>query len=148
MTKGLSLPTALSVAGLMLIGLIGGYFGYALVREDLLVGLVPIVSSVLLVVFGSLSLFAKDAHIAEMSEASEEPFRRWAAPAVMVLLVIYLLAIDVVGFDVDTGALIVLVFLASGVRRPWTIAVTLAVLLAVAFLFQSILGIELPRGVF
>jgi hypothetical protein len=65
----------------------------------------------------------------------------------MVLLVIYLLAIDVVGFDLDTSALIVLVFLVSGVRRPWTIAVTLAVLLAVAFLFQNILGIELPRGV-
>jgi len=144
MTKGLSLSTAVSVAGLILIGLIGGYFGYAMFREDLLVGLVPIVSSILLMVFSSLSLFAKDAH---MSEASEQPFRRWAAPAVMVLLVIYLLAIDVVGFDLDTSALIVLVFLVSGVRRPWTIAVTLAVLLAVAFLFQNILGIELPRGV-
>jgi len=147
MTKGLSLPAAISVAGLIAIGLIGAYFGYVMLREDVLVGLVPVVSSVLLVIFGTLSLFAKDAQVAEMPEVSEEPFRRWAAPAVMAFLVIYLLAVDFVGFDLDTAALIILIFLASGVRRPLTIALTLAVLLAVAFLFQSILGIELPRGV-
>ncbi len=148
MMKGLSMATVISVVGLISIGLIGTIYGYDMLRDNFLVGLVPIVSSVLLVIFGSLSLFVKDAQIADRAEVNEEPFRSWAAPAVMLLLIIYLLAVDLVGFDLDTAALILFVFLAAGVRRPVTIGLTLAVLFAVAFLFQSILGIELPRGAF
>lgn len=148
MTKTLSIATVVSVGGLISIGLVGASFGYLMLRENLLVGLVPFASSILLVGFGGLSLIAKDREAVDVSEAIESPARRWATPVVMVLLVIYLLAIDVVGFDLDTTALIILVFLTSGVRRPLTIGLTLAVLLAVAFLFQSVLGIELPKGVF
>lgn len=148
MMNRLNLATAIAIAGLISSGLIGTVFGYDMLRENFLVGLVPIVSSILLVIFGSLSLFVKDAQIADRAIVIEEPSRSWAAPTVMVLLVIYLLVVDFVGFDLDTAALVVFVFLAAGVRRPLTIGSTLAVLLAVAFLFQTILGIELPRGAF
>lgn len=148
MAKSLTFADIVSIGGCIIIGLVGAYFGYLMLRDDLLVGLVPVVSSLLLIVFGGLALFAKAVASPENLNHGDVPVRRWTAPAVMVLLLLYLLAIDVIGFMADTAALVVLVLLASGIRRWLTIAVTLTVLLAVGLLFQDVLGIELPRGMF
>jgi hypothetical protein len=46
----------------------------------------------------------------------------------------------------DTAVLILAVLLTSGVRKISTIAFVSISVLGIAFLFQQILGIELPRG--
>jgi hypothetical protein len=148
MVKSLTFADVVSIGGCIVIGLIGAYFGYLMLHDDPLVGLVPVASSSLLILFGGLSLRAKPVVSPENTNHGDAPVRKWSAPTVMVLLVLYLLLVDVVGFMMDTAALIVLVLLASGIRRWATIVATLTVLLAVGFLFQNILGIELPRGMF
>jgi hypothetical protein len=126
----------------------GAWFGYQMLRDDFLVGLVPVVSSGLLAVFGALSLGAADETTPESLSHAGAPVRRWTTLIVMGLLVLYLLLLNIIGFIADTAALILFALIASGVRRPLTIALTLVVLLGIGFLFQDILGIELPRGMF
>lgn len=148
MTKRVGIAESISIGGLILIGLIGTYFGYLMLRQNFLVGLVPVVSSILLVMFGGLSLRANDMQNSEIAGSVEKPSRRSTAPMVMILLIVYLLVIDFVGFNLDAAALIVLVLVAAGVRRPTTFFFTLVTLLAVGVLFQNILGIDLPKGMF
>ena len=130
-----------------MIGLIGMFYGYQMMRDDFLVGLVPLATSTLLVVFGGLSFGAKHVPSPENTVHEGDAARSlWIAPIIMVALVVYLFLINVVGFMLDTAVLILAVLLTSGVRKISTIAFVSISVLGIAFLFQQILGIELPRG--
>jgi putative tricarboxylic transport membrane protein len=137
----------ISYSGCIIIGLVGIFYGYQMMQDDALVGLVPLATSTLLVLFASLSFRAK--HIPSPENAVHEgdaPRSVWIAPIVMVALILFLFLINILGFMLDTAVLILVIMTTSGVRKVTTIAFTLIAVLGIAFLFQQILGIELPRG--
>jgi len=147
MAKDITSSEIISYTGCIIIGLVGVYFSYQMMTHDMLVGLVPFATSTLLVVFAGLSFRSK--HIANPENAIQDgdaPRSLWKAPIIMVALVTFLFLIDILGFMLDTAVLILVVLTTSGVRKFSTIAITLVAVLAIAFLFQQMLGIELPRG--
>jgi hypothetical protein len=140
-------PEILSYTGCICIGLVGMFYGYQMARDDFLVGLVPLATSTLLVVFGGLSFRAEHVPSPENTVHDGDATRSlWIAPIIMAALVAFLFLINIVGFMLDTAALILVVMTTSGVRKINTIVITLVAVLGIAFLFQQILGIELPRG--
>ncbi len=149
MTARISVSEWISYSGCLLIGLVGIFYGYQMMRDDVLVGLVPLAASSFLVLFAGLSFRAE--RVASPENAVHDggsPRSLWIAPTIMVALVVYLVLINTLGFMLDTAALVLVVMTVSGVRRISTIALTLAAVLGIAFLFQRALGIELPRGLF
>jgi hypothetical protein len=140
-------PEIISYTGCIVIGLVGMFYGYQMTRDDFLVGLVPLTTSTLLVVFGALSFRAEHVPSPENTVHEGDAARSlWIAPIIMVALVAFLFLINILGFMLDTAFLILVVMTTSGVRKISTIATTLVTVLGIAFLFQQILGIELPRG--
>lgn len=137
----------ISYSGCIIIGLVGMFYGYQMLQDDVLVGLVPFTTSALLVIFAGLSFRAERVATPENAvHDGDAPRSPWIAPIVMVALVLFLFLINILGFMLDTTVLILVVMTTSGVRKLTTIAITLAAVLGIAFLFQQILGIELPRG--
>jgi Tripartite tricarboxylate transporter TctB family len=149
MTARITASELISYCGCILIGLVGMFFGYQMMHDDVLVGLVPLAASSFLVLFAGLSFrterVASPENAVHEGDAARNP---WIAPTIMVALVVYLVLIDTIGFMLDTAALVLVVMTVSGVRKVSTIALTLAAVLGIAFVFQRALGIELPRGLF
>ena len=140
-------PEIISYTGCIVIGLVGMFYSYQMLRSDVLVGLVPLATSSLLVVFAGLSFRAEHVPSPENTVHEGGAARSlWIAPLIMVALVVFLFLIDILGFMLDTAVLIVIVMTTSGVRKISTIVITLVAVLGIAFLFQQILGIELPQG--
>jgi hypothetical protein len=138
--RTITVPEIISYTGCIVIGLVGMFYGYQMMRDDVLVGLVPLATSSLLVVFAGLSFQAEHVPSPENTVHEGDAARSlWIAPLIMVALVAFL-------FLLDTAVLIVVVMTTSGVRKISTIAITLVAVLGIAFLFQQILGIELPQG--
>jgi hypothetical protein len=149
MSRTLSVAEWISYAGCVALASVGLIYGYWMMQDDTLVGLVPVASSALLLLFSLLSIRARPVASPENPpHDADAPRSTWTAPIIMAALIGYLILINVLGFMLDTGLLIVVVMLAAGVRNIATIAITLAALLGVGFMFQQLLGIELPRGVF
>ncbi len=138
-----------AVAGCAAIGLLGLVAGWPLFRDDPLVGLVPVLSSGFLVLFAALSLRGDRTPSPEnLGRSEDHAVRPWTAPMVMVALIAYPPLLNVLGFTLDTGLLIVAALLAAGVRNPVIMGVTLAALLGVGAVFERVLGIDLPHGAF
>jgi len=149
MTARFTASELISYGGCILIGLVGIFYGYQMMRDDVLVGLVPLAASSFLTLFAVLSFRAE--RVASPENAvhdGDAPRNPWIAPSIMVALVVYLVLIDTLGFMLDTAALVLVVMTVSGVRKISTIGITLAAVLGIAFVFQRALGIELPRGFF
>ncbi len=77
-------------------------------------------------------------------EGSKNPRRFWA---LLVLIVVYALALDPVGFFPASAVFLPATMVAMGARRPLPIVLTTAGILAVVHVvFTKLLEVQLPKG--
>jgi hypothetical protein len=129
--RGDGLLLAVAAAGLA--------WGLPIVRSNPLPGLVPVGASTLLLLLSGLAVL-RERHLPAAVSG-------WRAPAVMGLLVLYVAAMETLGYSLATGSFVVAAMIAIGVRDARTVALVLAVLLGLALgVFQALLGVRLPPG--